>query len=1033
MVCKPRFTIDFATSFSWFPILGLLIALVAITPQFALGASSATIAPSLERVLANPDHSARNADGELAVWVYFVPRDLNASEREAALDRAETALSPDAARRRSKVIASGHRLVDAKDLPLDLGHLNDAAATGAVHRQSSRWLGAASYNATPAQVRALAALPCVRRVDVVWKSVERPEPAVGAALPELPAPTKASAWTLDYGSSLGTLELINVPPLHEKGFTGAGVTLAFLDTGFRMTHEALDHVPVLAAYDFAGDDTVVDTEPGDAPSAHAHGTQVTSSAVGYAPGHLIGPAYGASAILVRADDVSLSSSIEEDWWVAGLEWAEAQGADLVTSSLGFLFLEFNDQIDGNTAASTIAADLAAARGLLVINAIGNSNTEYVMVAPADGDSVVAVGATDVNGLIQSWSSTGPTYNGRIKPDVVAQGANVNVVDAYDDASYTQAGGTSLSAPFVAAVATLVLERVPFLTPMQVREALRSTADHSTAPNNQYGYGVIDALASVYYWGPRFEHEALQDSDDPIGPYVVSATVTDPFVLDTGSLVLHYRTDSGPWQELPLVAQGGDQYAADIPGMPLNSLVEYYLTATDNLNLDTSWPLDAPAHLFSFNVWQDTVAPALSHVPLNDQPLASWPPSVTATATDEFGVDNVSMTVAINGLAVEGTFSLIHDLGEVYARPFPVDAAGLTAGDLITYTLTATDVSPAANASQAGPYSFEIVAGAGNILVIDDGSGEASSVVSWISSAGYAVTLETGSGVRATDLVGMQAVVLLSGTNASAVASSTLRQIIKDWVGNGGRLIVEGGETGYMALFLDSAFLRDVLHASAWRSDTAGSLHAVAGQSGHALLTNPLAVSPPVVLNAALESDQDAMAPLADATLVLECADIGGAAGALVYDDQPADPAVQIVYLPFAFSVVANQNQARALVTNSLALLLDVRLPSPVDDDSGFDSPPRLARLVGVFPNPFNARAVVRIEMARDAAARMDIFDVRGHLVRGLVDGQTVLTAGVHDFLWDGLDDRGNDMGSGVYFARLTADGVEERVKLALVR
>lgn len=1035
MVSNERFSVRSTCFPVWFSLLGLLIGLVAMAPRIALGASPATIAPALERVLENPNHAVRTADGGLAVWVYFVERDLGATELIAALDRAEAALSPDVARRRSKVAAPGQRLVTTADLPLDPGHLSDAVATGAVHRQSSRWLGAASYDATPAQVQALAALPCVRRVDIVWSSIELPVPATDAPRTTSPVPTKTSAWTLDYGASLGGLELINVPPLHEKGYTGTGVTLAFLDTGFRMTHEALDHVPVLAAYDFAGDDPVVDTEPEDSPSQHAHGTQVVSSAVGYAPGQLIGPAFAASVILARASSNLVDDPVEEDWWVAGLEWAEAQGADLATSSLGFVFLEFNELMDGDTAASTIAADLAAARGMLVFNAVGNSNTEYVMVAPADGDSVVAVGATDANGLIEPWSTNGPTYDGRIKPDVVAQGSNVTVVDPYNDTSYTTVGGTSVSAPVVAAVATLILERAPFLAPMQVREALHATADHADNPDNQYGYGVIDALAAVYYWGPRFEHAALQDTDDPAGPYVVSATVTDPFVLDSGSLRLHFRVDGGPWQELPLIAQGVDQYAADIPGLPLNSLVEYYLAASDDLNLEATWPLDAPAQLFSFHVWQDTVAPALSHVPLQTQPLETWPPSVVATATDEFGVAEVSMTVAVNDVPVEGTFSLIHDLGEVYARPFPLAAGDLAAGDLVTYTLTATDLSPGANSSQAGPFSFEIVAGSGQVLVIDDGSGEAGTVASWIGTAGYAVTAKTASSTSAADLVGMQAAVLLSGNNTSPVASGTLRQIIRNWVGSGGHLLVEGGETGYMALILDSAFARDVLHTSAWLGDSAGSLVAVAGQSGHDLLTRPLAVFPPIAINAPAESDQDAMAPLPDATLVLENSIVTATAGALVYDDQPADPAAQIVYLPFALSAVTNQNQARALVTNALALLLDLRLPSAVDDELSPDdgSPPRLARLVGVFPNPFNARAVVRIEMAREAAARVELYDVRGRLVRGLLDGGSVLTAGAHDFLWDGLDDRGNELGSGVYFARLTAEGVVDRVKLALVR
>ncbi|MCP4640144.1 MAG: S8 family serine peptidase, partial [bacterium] len=176
----------------------------------------------------------------------------------------------------------------------------------------------------------------------------------------------------------------------------------------RMTHEALDHVPVLAQWDFAGADSVVDWETGDAPSAHAHGTQVISTVVGYTPGSLVGPAYNASVILVRASDVSISSPIEEDWWVAGLEWAEVQGADLISSSLGFWTFYTASDLDGDTAAATIATDMAAARGLLVVNGCGNQGgTGFdVIVAPADADSMVAVGSTDVDGVIATHSSSG---------------------------------------------------------------------------------------------------------------------------------------------------------------------------------------------------------------------------------------------------------------------------------------------------------------------------------------------------------------------------------------------------------------------------------------------------------------------------------------------------------------------------------------------------------------------------------------------------------------------------------------------------
>lgn len=1021
-------------------ILGLLLALVAIPPSTVHGADRQPIAPRLAKVLEDPGHPSRHADGRIAVWVYFVDREMTPSQRERALERAESALPDDVARRRSKVAAPGQQLVDERDLPLDPDHLVTAAATGATLRRKSRWLGAASYDATPLQVRALASLPCVRRVDLVRTSPPfHPVPAAGVGLPASPAPRAPNLWTLDYGASLPGLELINVPPVHELGFTGSGVKLAMLDTGFRMTHEALDHIPVLAEYDFADEDSVVGYEPGDPLDAHAHGTMVISTVAGFAPGHVVGPAFDVSAILVRAAHPDSSGAIEEDWWVAGLEWAEMQGADLVSSSLGFWeYYEFSD-LDGDTAPSTVAADMAAARGLLVINGAGNQGgTGFdVIVAPADGDSVVAVGMTDVMGVIAVGSSSGPTYDGRTKPDVVAMGLQVPVVDPYDDFAYTISGGTSFSGPFVAGVAALILERAPFLSPVDVREALRATADRHDTPDNHYGWGMVDALAAVYYWGPHIEHEELQDSEDTIGPYTVAANVVDQFGLDAQTPWLRYRVDGGGWQDVLMASQGGDDFAADIPGHPIGSMIEYYLEASDIQGLEARLPLGAPDSLFSFIVWQDTLPPVLAHAPLDIQPLDSWPPAVVARVTDNLGVAAVEMSFAVNGGATDGPYPLAHT-GDVYARPFPLDVSALTAGDSIAYTLTATDASAGANTTQAGPYTFEVIDGSGQILVMDDNAGgEAATVATWLGNAGYTVTVKAATATGAGDLAAKQAVVFLSGNNGSPLASGTVRQIVKNWVAGGGRLLIEGGETGYSAL-LDPgypSFASGVLHASSWLGDYSGNLVAAAGQTAHDVLNQPLVVAPPVGLTYSTESDQDAIAPMPDALLVLDNANLSGTAGALVFDDNPIDPAAQVIYYAFALSALTDQAQARALVVNALAHLLDTGMPTGIGDDShdAATTPPRLARLLGVVPNPFSTGTVVRIEMGQAGPARLDVYDVRGRLVRCLIDGRSGLAAGPHEFSWDGRNERGRRVSSGVYFVRLAACGVVECGKLTLVR
>ncbi len=1017
-------------------ILGVLLALTTTFPTASRSASQTPISPGLDAVMRASDHPVRTAAGRIAVWVYFTERGWTPAQRESALAQAEANLSPKAARRRSKVALSGERLVDVFDLPLARDHLAAAAATGAELRQQSRWLNAASYNVTDAQVRALASLPQVRRVDVVWQT-QPIEPVSGkTASQPLPDMTSepSNQWTLDYGASLASLELINVPPVHELGFTGAGVTLGMLDTGFRMTHEALDHVTVLAQYDFAGADSVVDTEPGDVANTHAHGTQVLSVAVGYAPGNLVGPAYNSSVVLVRADNISFTTPIEEDWWVAGLEWAEAQGVDLISSSLGFWSYYSASDLDGDTAAATVVADMAAARGVLVINAAGNLGGASfdVIVSPADGDSVVAVGMTDVNGVIDIWSSSGPTYDGRTKPDVVAHGSGATIVDANDNFAYTTGGGTSLSAPFVAGVAALILERAPFLGPIQVREALRETAGRHEFPDNSYGWGMVDALAAVYYWGPNFTHAPVSVVEDTAGPYAIETVLNDQFPLVAEPPTLLYRVDGGAWQPVSLSVASGENYSAEIPGQPTGSSVEYYFEASDTRGLTARLPLTAPSEVFSFTVEQDLSPPTVVHSPLAGQSLAAWPPAVATAVTDNFGVAEVAMSFNINGGPLDGPHLLLPGQDGIYARNFPFDAGSLLVGDLVSYTITAMDASLGANQTQSGPHVFEIIGSAGRVLVIDDASGEVGTVAGWLNTAGYTTTVVAASTVVASDFDNREVVVSLSGDNVSPLSHLTMRTLLENWGSGGGRLLIEGGETGFAALVFPGygSFGATVMHVSSWVGDASGPLNATAGMASHALLTQPLAVSPPVGISYTKESDQDAVVPINDANLILVNALNTGSGGAIVYDDNLIDSAAQSVYFPFALSAVTDQSQAQALVVNAVAHLLSTDLPSGVDDVP--ETAPAV-RLLGISPNPFNAQVIVSIEMAVNGFAQLDIYDVRGSRIRRLVDGNDMLAAGPQGFRWDGRDDDGGAVSSGVYFVRLSAGRTVELGKLVLVR
>ncbi len=435
-------------------------------------------------------------------WFFFVDKGP-ASLHKSALLSAESSLLPKAKARRLKVSSQG-ALVDYTDLAVWQPYVDDLRRRGVVLVNVSKWLNAVSAFADEDQLRLLSGLPCISRYQPVGKfHRERFQQGASMEKPSLPS----FSHELDYGLSLVQNELMAVPQVHDLGFYGQGVLIALLDTGFRLNHEAFSQLDVLAKYDFINKDSIVENESGqDLPSQDHHGSIVLSIIAGYAASNLIGPAFGASFLLAKTEDVSSETPIEEDYWIAAAEWADSLGADIISSSLGYIdWYEYAD-MNGDTAPITIAADLAAKKGILVVVAAGNEGNApwHYISAPADGDSVVAVGAVSSSGIVAAFSSRGPSADGRIKPDVMAMGVSTRCIAVANSqeigSSYASVNGTSAACPLAAGAAALILCAHPQLTPMQVRESLWRTADRAPDPDNTYGYGLVNALTALSFWG-----------------------------------------------------------------------------------------------------------------------------------------------------------------------------------------------------------------------------------------------------------------------------------------------------------------------------------------------------------------------------------------------------------------------------------------------------------------------------------------------------------------------------------------------------
>lgn len=447
-------------------------------------------------------------------WVFFEDKGLTTSEaRSAALETARLDLHPRALERR-RLRRSAAGVVDLRDIPVHEPYVRAVLATGCSLSIESSWLNAVSVRGTLAQFRSIAQLPCVDRIEPVRRGTlvgDRPDGGAPAT-PDAGRPfAGAPASLLDYGLTEGQLEQLNLIALHDLGFTGAGVLIGVLDTGFHRGHEAFNQpghvIDVVLEHDFINDDDFTGIEPGDPSAQHNHGTMVLGTIASYLPGVLIGGAFDASFILCKTEDATDEYMQEEDFYVAGLQFIEANGADMATSSLGYDDWYTQDQLDGLTAVTTIAVNVATSNGLICITAAGNNGndedpTTSSLMAPGDAFEVITCGAVWPTGEIVDFSSDGPTADGRVKPELLARGREVYTICAHQDTNCTtDTGGTSVATSLMASMVACVIQVQPTWTPATMRARLFETASdflaHGTFDSLYVrGYGIPDAVLAA---------------------------------------------------------------------------------------------------------------------------------------------------------------------------------------------------------------------------------------------------------------------------------------------------------------------------------------------------------------------------------------------------------------------------------------------------------------------------------------------------------------------------------------------------------
>jgi hypothetical protein len=416
-----------------------------------------------------------------------------------SLDAPEEFLTDRAIQRR---LAQGINFVE-NDLPVNPEYIEGVANTGASLLNVSKWMNGVSIQTTDSDVLdAIAALPYVaetRKMTTIESENNKSffeNEQYDITVQDWDA-SKKSTSVFNYGSAFTQINQINGIPLHEMGYRGEGMVVAILDGGFESVevHPAFDSLwqndQILGTKDFVHPGGSVFTES-------YHGTAVLSTIGANVPGQMIGTAPKASFWLLRTEYVYSENVIEEYNWVSAAEYADSVGVDVINSSLGYIDFDLPqwdhsyEDMDGSTNVVTIGADIAASKGILVVNSAGNSGSSWTFPyigAPADGFDVFSIGAVDGSGNRASFSSVGPTYDGRIKPDIMAMGQGTAV--ASGSSSFGTSSGTSFSSPVIAGMSTCLWQANPTFTNLEIKEAIKQSGDNVFAPDEYYGYGIPD--------------------------------------------------------------------------------------------------------------------------------------------------------------------------------------------------------------------------------------------------------------------------------------------------------------------------------------------------------------------------------------------------------------------------------------------------------------------------------------------------------------------------------------------------------------
>ncbi len=383
--------------------------------------------------------------------------------------------------------------IDSLDYAVSPAYLDSLKKKGVRICHTTRWLNGATIEATDDIAQDIRRFPFVTNVEATRLST------TDVAVPRRKMQVELTSDATDCHQQL---EMMNLPLLHDRGYKGQGIKIAVLDGGFRNinTLDVFDSVRVnnqyIGAYDFADDEI----------DFYGEGTEHGSMCLALIAGNrddYLGAANQAAFCVMRTEEVSTESPKEADNWVAAVEKCDSLGVNIVSTSLGYSVFdnaEWNykyEQMDGRSCRASRAAVIAARKGMLLCTAAGNSaKTEWPWIdVPADADSTLTVGAVGRDSVLASFSSYGPSADGRIKPDVCALGVGTCLVNP-NTGLLQNSNGTSFATPLIAGLAACLWSAFPDETNMQIMERIRMSSHLSRQPDNYYGYGIPNVRKAI---------------------------------------------------------------------------------------------------------------------------------------------------------------------------------------------------------------------------------------------------------------------------------------------------------------------------------------------------------------------------------------------------------------------------------------------------------------------------------------------------------------------------------------------------------